>query len=211
MSRGGCSKTREDPERRCIVTGERGGKAGLIRFVVGPEDRIYPDLGDKLPGRGMWCTADRDVLKKAVKKKAFARAAKQQVDIPADLVDQVEEALTQRVVGILSLARKAGLAVAGYEKTKASLQSGQAVVLIQASNGSARGKSKLRPPEGTGGLIETLTSEELGLAFGRENVIHGALAAGGLTTRVVEEAARLQGLRRKHGGDRPARKDTTTT
>lgn len=211
MSRGGCSKTRDEPERRCIVTGEQGGKAGLIRFVLGPEDTVYPDLACKLPGRGMWVTADRSVLDKAIKKRAFARAARKPVVVPADLGDQVEAGLTQRVVGSLSLARKAGLAVAGFEKTKASLVSGQAVALIQASDGSERGKTKLRPPDGPGGLIEVLTAAELGLAFGRESVIHGALAAGGLTTRVVEEAARLQGMRSKHGGDRPARKDTTTT
>ncbi|WP_193143347.1 MULTISPECIES: RNA-binding protein [unclassified Meridianimarinicoccus] len=211
MSRGGCSKTRDEPERRCIVTGERGDKAGLIRFVLGPEDRIYPDLAGKLPGRGIWVTADHEVLDKAVKKKAFARAARQAVNVPRDLVEQVEAGLTQRLVGTLSLARKAGLAVAGYEKTKSFLVSGQAIALLQASDGSVRGKTKLRPPEGPNGLIEVLTAAELGLAFGRESVIHGALAAGGLTTRVVEEAARLQGMRRKHGGDRPARKDTTTT
>ncbi|MEV8467988.1 RNA-binding protein [Fluviibacterium sp. DFM31] len=211
MSRGGGGKTRDEPERRCIVTGERGGKDGLIRFVLGPEDRIYPDLAGKLPGRGIWVTADREVLGKAVKKKAFARAARQSVSVPQDLVEQVEAGLTQRVVGTLSLARKAGLAVAGYEKTKAFLVSGQAIALLQASDGSPRGKAKLRPPEGSNGLIEVLTAAELGLAFGRESVIHGALAAGGLTTRVVEEAARLQGMRRKHGGDRPAWKDTTTT
>ena len=35
------------------------------------------------------------------------------------------------------------------------------------------------------------------MAFGRSHVIHGALLAGGLTTRVVEEAAKLRGLREK--------------
>jgi hypothetical protein len=56
-----------------------------------------------------------------------------------------------------------------------------------------------------------LTAVELGLAFGRERAIHAALAAGGLTTRVVEEAARLAGLRgqpdQQDGGE-TALKDT---
>jgi hypothetical protein len=51
----------------------------------------------------------------------------------------------------------------------------------------------------------------MGLSFGRERAIHAALAAGGLRTRVVEEAARLTGLRVQAGGQeggKAAMKDT---
>jgi hypothetical protein len=114
------------------------------------------------------------------------------------------------VVNLISLARKAGAAVAGYEKVKDWLAKDQAEVLIQASDGSERGKSKLRPPGGSGRYIGCLTARELGLAFGRENVIHGALAGGGLTIRVVDEAAKLSGLRENDGGN-ARRKGTKTT
>ncbi len=113
---------------------------------------------------------------------------------------------------LISLARKAGQAVAGYEKVKDWLIKEQAVVLIQSSDGSERGKSKLRPPPpGRDRFIGVLTANELGLAFGRENVIHGALAAGGLTSRVVEEAAKLRGLRaQEDDGANRRRKGTKT-
>ena len=80
------------------------------------------------------------------------------------------------------------------------LTKGQARVLIQASDGSERGKTKLRAPEGKNGFIGCLTAQELGLAFGRERAIHVALSSGGLTSRVIEEAARLAGLREPVGG-----------
>jgi len=211
MSRGGADKRRDAPERRCLVTGDRGGKAGLIRFVVGPGDIVVPDLLERLPGRGMWVSAERDAIETALRKRVFSRGAKRQVTAPPELVELIEAGLTRRVIELLSLARKSGAAVAGYEKTKAWLVSGEAVVLVQAMDGSERGKAKLRPPDGPDSLIEILTGSELGLAFGRENAIHGALAAGGLTTRVVEEAARLQGMRAMHVGDRPVGKGTTTT
>jgi hypothetical protein len=159
----------------------------------------------------MWLTADREVIATAIRKRAFSRGAKRQVTAPTDLVAVVETGLLRRVTDLLSLARKSGTAIAGYEKVKAWLISGEAKVLIQATDGSERGKAKLRPPSGPDSLIEIMTASELGLAFGRENVIHGALAGGGLTTRVVEEAARLQGMRAQHVGDRPAGKGTTTT
>ncbi len=200
MTRGGRTKDRDEPERRCLVTGESGPKSGLVRFVMGPEGEVVADVLNRLPGRGMYVTADRAAIAKAASKGLFARAAKAPAKAAADLPDQVEAALVRRVTDLISLARKAGEAVTGYEKVKDWLVKGQAVVLIQAFDGSERGKSKLHPPGGEATLIACLSAGELGLSFARERAIHAALAAGGLTTRIVEEAARLAGLRLGAGG-----------
>jgi uncharacterized protein len=200
VTRGGREDDQDGPERRCIVTGETGAKSGLIRFGVGPEGQVVPDILARLPGRGFYVSADRKAIEKAAAKGLFARAAKAPVTVPAGLVDQVEALLSRRVTDLISLARKAGDAVTGFEKVKDWLVKGTAVVLIQASDGSERGKTKLRPPEGENRFIGCLTARELGLSFGREHAIHGALSAGGLTIRVVEEAARLAGLREDVGG-----------
>jgi uncharacterized protein len=198
MTRGGRNSVRDDPERRCIVTGETGPKQGLVRFVVGPGDVVVPDILNRLPGRGMWVTARRSVLDEAGRGR-FSRAARAQVSVPDDLSAQVEAGLLRRVTDGVALARKAGLAVAGFEKVKDLLAKGEAKVLLQASDGSERGKGKLWTPTG-GRFFGCLTASELGLAFGRERVIHAALAAGGLTTRIVEDAARLSGVREDGGG-----------
>lgn len=208
MTRGGRDKDRDQPERRCIVTGLTGGKAGLVRFVVGPEGQVVPDILNRLPGRGMYVTAGRTELEQAARKNPFSRAAKQSVTVPEGLVDEVERQLVRRVTDLVSLARKAGEAIAGFEKVKDWLAAGQAKVLLQASDGSARGKSKLWTPEG-GRYFGCLTRDELGLAFGRESVIHAALSAGGLTERVIEDAARLAGLRAPMGADTPQKEQTT--
>lgn len=199
MTRGGRDKHRLDPERRCIATGVSQPKAGLIRFVVGPDNQVVPDIMEKLPGRGIWVASTRAALDQAVKKKLFARAAKQAVEIPLGLADMVEHQLAHRVTDGIAIARKAGQAVAGYEKVKTMLDKGEAAVLIQASDGSGRGKSKLStPPDGR--YIGCLTANELGLAFGRDHVIHSALAPGRLSKRVVMDATRLKGVRDDIGG-----------
>jgi predicted RNA-binding protein YlxR (DUF448 family) len=209
LTRGGREKDQDEPERKCIASGESQPKAGLIRFCVGPDGMIVPDVMGKLPGRGIYVTADKALIEKAAKKGLFSRAARQPVKVPDGLPDLVERLVTQRVIDMLSLARKAGDAVMGYEKVKDWLVKGTAATLIQASDGSERGKTKLHAPEGKHGFIGVLTAGEIGLAFGRERAIHAALAAGGLRTRVVEEAAKLTGLRAGgHDGGTTAMKDT---
>ncbi|PSL18002.1 RNA-binding protein [Shimia abyssi] len=195
MGRGGRPSDRADgPERKCIATGEISACDTLVRFVVGPENQVVPDVLGKLPGRGMWVSADRDAITKSATKGLFSRASKTKVTASPDLADQVEKQLKRRVIELISLSRKSGHAVTGFEKVKDWLVKEQAEILLQAADGSERGKSKLRPPFG-GSHIDWLTADELGLAFGRQTVIHGALASGGLAQRVVQEAQRLKGVR----------------
>ncbi len=199
MGRGGQPKDRSHgPERKCIATGEVCATSAMVRFVVGPDSQIVPDIAGKLPGRGIWVSATRAAMDKAAGKGLFARSAKQAVKIPDDLTTLVETMLSARVVSLIALMRKGGKSVSGYEKVKDWLSKDVAEVLIQASDGSERGKSKLSTPYG-GSYIGWLTADELGQAFGRQSTIHAALGAGGLCKRVVEEAARLKGLRVSDG------------
>ena len=199
MTRGGAKDDRSDgPERKCIATGEVQPKNGLIRVVAGPDGPGGPGVAVQPQGRGGYVAADADALEKAIAKRLFARGLKAPVMVPEGLAAEVERQIARRVVDLISLARKSGLAVAGYEKVKGWLDTEVAEVLIQAVDGSGRGKSKLSTPH-YGRYIGWLTADELGMAFGRQTVIHAALGSGGLTKRVVEEAQRLKGLRKTDG------------
>ena len=138
----------------------------------------------------------------------FSNAARKAVNVSETLIYDVEKLITERVISLLSLARKSGHAVAGYEKVKSWLSKEAAHVLIQSYEGSTRGKSKLSTPKGVI-FIGWLGSAELSLAFGRETVIHCALASGGITQRVVNEARRLKGLRIVNGDLRVVQKEKT--
>jgi uncharacterized protein len=202
MTRGGRRKDREDgPERRCIVSGDSGPTPGLIRFVVGPGAEIVPDLAERLPGRGLWLTSTREAVQAALKKRAFSRAARASVAAPDDLADRLEALLAARMIDAVALSRKAGLAVTGFEKVKARLKQGSVGAVLEARDGSPQGRAKLRPLAGAAPVVDCLDSGELGLAFGRDFVIHAALDAGGATDRVLRDSKRLSGFR--PGGDAP--------
>lgn len=206
MTRGGRRKDRTGPERRCIALGESGGTDRLVRFVLSPDGHVVPDVAGKLPGRGAWLTARRELVEKAVNRKLFSRAFRQPATVDPDLPDLLERLLAQRLIETISLARRAGAAVTGAEKVKARILSGAAAVLVQASDGAPDGVARLArladaAGEGRIERITLLTAAELGLAFGREFAIHAALDAGGLAARANAEAARLSGFRPGHDLD----------
>ena len=195
------------PERRCLVTRAVRPKASLVRFVVGPDGVVTPDLEERLPGRGMWVSADRQALRQAVDKRLFGRAARRAVTVPDGLVDRIEAMLVRRCIELLGLARRAGLAVAGFEKVRARLRAGDAALLLAAADGSMDGRSKLRALAPELPLVEVLQASQIGGAFGRDHVVHAALARGALTERLSGELARLSGVK---GGATSAHEGTGT-
>jgi predicted RNA-binding protein YlxR (DUF448 family)/ribosomal protein L30E len=181
--------------RRCLVTLEVRPRERLLRFVLDPEGCVRPDLEARLPGRGMWLSADRNVINKAVAKNLFARAARAPACAAADLVDQVERLLTRRALATLGLARRAGQVALGFEQVRQALRAGSAAVLVAASDGAADGRRKLRRLAPDLPLIVAFSSVELGAALGRDSVVHVAVAPGGLAQRLLQDAERLAGFR----------------
>jgi predicted RNA-binding protein YlxR (DUF448 family)/ribosomal protein L30E len=195
-------------ERRDIVSGTVMPENRLMRFVADPDGQVVPDAAAKLPGRGLWVEASKDAVNKAVEKKLFSRAAKAQVTATDDLAARAEKALLNRMVGDLGIARRSGSLLLGFDNVLRGLQSAKPPkLLIEALDGSADGKRKLYAAahrlELNCVVIESLTSAELGLALGRENVIHAAVQPGGLAERLTFDAERLAGFRPKN----PARNE----
>ncbi|MCP1336428.1 RNA-binding protein [Futiania mangrovi] len=183
--------------RRCIATGETRPKAEMIRFVAGPDGTVVPDLAGKLPGRGLWVTATREAVGQAVKRKAFARAAKAQVLAQPDLADLCARLLRERCLALLGQARGAGLVTAGAELVSALLsgpQAGRVALVFHAADGAEDGLRKIAGKARGVPLLRVFTAEELGLALGRESVVHAALIRGGLTDRLLTEARRYAGF-----------------
>jgi uncharacterized protein len=179
-------------DRMCIVTREVREEAELIRFVRSPDGVAVPDLARKLPGRGVWVTASRAKIEEAVKRSQFSRGFGEETKAPADLPDQVGKLLRAQAVASLALSRKAGQALSGFMKVEEALRRGPIAVLLHAPGCGADGVSKLDRLAKPKTLISSLlTSDEMDLAFGRSNVVHAAIAVGGIAEKLVYHLQRL--------------------
>jgi uncharacterized protein len=194
------------PLRRCIVTRTRLPKEQMIRFVVGPDRTLVPDLAARLPGRGIWLSASGDVIEPAGAKgdayrrlaRAFARAARGPVLVPQDLPVVLQAALIRRIGETLGLARRAGQAIAGFEKAREWLRTGRARLVLQASDGSEAERARFLSGAGSSVTVaDPLPGAALGRVFGRDFVVHVAIAPGRLAEVLCIETARLGGLRRR--------------
>jgi predicted RNA-binding protein YlxR (DUF448 family) len=183
-------------ERRCAGTGEALNEDRLVRLALGPQG-LTPDVAAKLPGRGVWVKATREAVGLAAKRGGFARGLKTAVTVPPDLGDQIEAALARRCLDHLGLARKAGALALGFESVSAALSAGKAFLVIEAADGAADGRDKILGLARRGALrvLGCFTSAELGVALGRDRVVHGCLLQERLVRRLAVDLDRLSGFR----------------
>jgi predicted RNA-binding protein YlxR (DUF448 family) len=194
-------------ERLCAATRTVKPVDRLIRFVIGP-DGVVPDVKRKLPGRGLWISADRATLKDAIGKKVFARGFKRDVRVASELVEETERLLVAAAIDALAIAGKSGLVKAGFGKAEAALGREQVTALLHASDAKPDGVSKLksglrqREDAESIAVVTVFTSAQLDLALGRSNVVHAALLAGPASDTFLARFERLERFRTGEAGER---------
>lgn len=194
----GARQRRNDQERQCAVTRRSAPPEELLRFALGPDGVVVPDLKARLPGRGAWVSCARDTVRKAVSTGVFSRAFKCATKAPDDLAEQVDHLLERAALQRLSLANKAGLVICGFDKVSQAVRNG-GVTLLHAEDAAADGCRKLDrlqlaiadEPSPAPAPVRLFNAEQLSLALGRPNVVHAAVKQGGPSRKFLDSVARL--------------------
>jgi predicted RNA-binding protein YlxR (DUF448 family) len=194
--------------RRCILTRMSLPTSRLVRFVVAPDRTVVPDVAEKLPGRGLWLRAERDIIDRACSTQLFARTSGENVVQPTDLSDRLEQLLAARCFDLIGLARRAGQAVSGYEKVRAKLRHkmtrhGVGAILLIASDGPSAAASRMDALTQGAVILQAFDGAEIGAAFGRKRVVYAVIGCGQIADSLVVEMCRLEGLRSTPNSGKP--------
>ena len=192
-------KNATPPMRRCLASGDSQPQAGMIRFVVSPENVVTPDVKGTLPGRGLWVTANRDALQTVIAKRLFNRGAKKQVTVPDNLIEMIVDIYQKRCLSNLSLANRAGHVMAGRDTVKTALHNNPHVVcLVQGHDASPKELDKMAviAKATDTPVIRPLTAAQMGGALGKEHAVHAVLTNGGLATLLRADMEKLDAILR---------------
>ncbi|MEO9969134.1 MAG: RNA-binding protein [Hyphomonadaceae bacterium] len=187
------------PLRQCAASRERLPQAKMVRFARAPDGSVAPDIAQRLPGRGLWIEATRERVDQAIKTGAFSRGFKQQSVPDPALADLVENLLVNRLQSTLGLAKKAGKVILGFDQVRSSLRKQRPGTLLAASDSADDGRNKVyflaKAIYSQVSISGGLTSSELGMAFGRDHVIHGLIEGGPFSRQWRADYRRLTGFR----------------
>jgi len=180
-------------EKRNILTKENMDKSKMIRFVCGPNYEIYPDLAEKLPGRGMWIEANKKALQEVINKKIFNKSCHLDCKIPENFIEEVFSLLKKRVLNSLSFSKKSGDLSLGFDKVK---ENSNPSIIIIASDSGHDGKEKILHTISEKTLvIDYFTGHELQLAFGTDTVVvYACIDHSKMAKKVIEDYSKLLGF-----------------
>jgi hypothetical protein len=194
------------PVRQCALRRKSFREDELLRFVLDPSGHVVPDIKRKLPGRGVWISANYDDVAEAVSRKVFSRGFKTGASADAQLADLTGDLLKKAALQYLSMANKAGLIISGFAKTEKAIKSRNILNLIHAIDAARDGTEKLDrlaravwgPQENARRSVSGFSSTEISTALGKVNVNHAAIADGPAGRTFIRSADRYIGYMGTH-------------
>ncbi len=180
--------------KKCIIKDKFFEKKLMLKLVLSPDGKIILDLNEKLPGKHIWISSERNSLIEAENRNLFSNFFGIKKDENKKILINIISFLKKRIVQRISLARKSSYAICGYEKIKSALFLNKIDLLIQASDGSKKEKNRLKGKFYNKSLIECLKSSEIGVAFGRDYIIHAGILSNGFNEKFKNDVQKLNNL-----------------
>tara|TARA_B100001057_G_scaffold475314_1_gene541968 strand:- start:536 stop:1114 length:579 start_codon:yes stop_codon:yes gene_type:complete len=187
-------KQKINNSKKCVIKGKAFEKKFMLKLVLSPDGKIILDLNEKLPGKHIWISSERNSLVEAESKNLFSNFFGISKDENKKILYSITSFLKKRIIQRISLARKSSFAICGYEKIKSALLQDKIDLLIQACDGSKKEKSRLRGKFYNKFLIECLKSSEIGVAFGRNYTIHAGILSNGFNEKFKNDVQKLNNL-----------------
>lgn len=190
---------RRGPIRTCVGCRETAAPEELVRFVLGPDGSVSPDLRGGAQGRGAWVHPRSSCLGHAAQR-GFSKSWRTEVKTSVErLSGELRAAANRRVAGLLAGAIGAKKVVLGATAVKEELAQGRCELLIVATDARAAVESREVERAVAAGLaVAWGTKAELGAATGRNDVgVVGVLNAG--IARALRQSVELSQIQPKSG------------
>lgn len=198
------SAKRNQPVRKCVLSGERAENDALVRLAMGPDGQVAPDVHGKAPGRGAWIGVDAETLRAAQAKGKLAGKLRHafhadRLVLPENLAEMISAALEKAVLDRLGLEARAGNLICGADKIDMAARCGQVALLLHAQDASADGAGKRdqawrvgEGQEGSGkkGIRLPFDRDMVSAALGRNNAVHIAIIDEKAADRVMHHLGR---------------------
>lgn len=183
--------SREQIERKCILDGTVKPLAELLRFVE-LNNELLPDFNKKLPAKGMYVTANRLSLIKALEKKLFHKVSRHNLRISEDFMENVERLLKQKALDSLNIARKSGALLTGFEKLKEAVKKNKVSFIVEAVDAGLDGKEKVALLAKSIEIFNLFSIDELDKTLNKENTVYVAVLKGDVSGMVYQNLKKYQ-------------------
>lgn len=189
--------------RTCLGCSEEKDKGELVRLVSGPDGAVVIDYKGNLPGRGAYICPKESCVREAFSKRRISRVFKgSRIDGVEEFLFQLMEKVSDRVMSLISLSRKAGKVLDGREAVEKGLGKGKIRILLLADDLSAGSFREITDRCVKAGIryYTYLMKDKMGVLLGKGDRGVVGITDESFSSLLEKEFGRLRSLRRSASG-----------
>ena len=173
-------------------------KDDFIKICLSPDNKLIPDLCDKLPGKSVWLPADKalivDILKKNDLKTYFGVS---KIYSP-DLVSIIEMILRKKILSSISMTKKSGVLAIGLDAIKAKLIQNRHSLIIVALGAKSLANKSYFASENVSIFENLLEQKDLEKSTGKINIKYVGVFSKNFKKTIQVDLNKLKGFIDNH-------------
>jgi len=185
-----------EEEYKCPLSNVVLTQNNYIRFVVSPENIVYPDIYEKLPDLGddkqFYLYCEKSNIENFIK-----YCADKELNIDKDIISNIKNQLLNYSGELLSMANNAGQLTYGFEKVESSFKKKRKGSFITCAKENCSSRVKLENiyrHNNKDKTIDIFNSELLSKSIGRSNPVYVFVEYGGLSRKINVQVNKYHNL-----------------
>ena len=173
-------------------------KDDFIKICLSPDNKLIPDLRDKLPGKSVWLPANKthiaDVLRKEDLKPYFGVS---KIFSP-DLVSMIEMILRKKILSSISMTKKSGVLAIGLDAIKTQLIQKRHCLIIVARGARSLADKSFFVSKNISVFESLLEQKDLEKSTGKINVKYVGIFSKNFKKTIQVDLNKLKGFIDNH-------------
>ena len=170
----------------------------FIKFSLSPDNKLVPDLHDKLPGKSIWATTDKALIECIQERKDVKEHFGVSHVFTNDLLFLIKKILRKKIVNSISLAKKAGYLAIGIDTIKAQLKEKKHCLIIVAKEARSLKNYSFFSSNTISCFENLLYQRDLEKSTGKNNVKYVGILSKNFKKTIQVDLNKLKGFIDNH-------------
>ena len=173
-------------------------KDDFIKISLSPDNRLVPDLRDKLPGKSIWLPANKALITDILRKKDLKSYFGVSEILTPDLVFLIEMILRKKILNSISLAKKAGFLAIGLDTIKTKLIEKNHCLIVVAKGAKSLQRYSVFSSSNVSCFENLLYQKDLEKSTGKNNVKYVGILSKNFKKTIQVDLNKLKGFIDNH-------------
>ena len=173
-------------------------KDDFIKICLSPDNKLIPDLCDKLPGKSVWLPADKALIIDILKKEDLETYFGVSKIFSPDLISIIEMVLRKKIMSSISMTKKSGVLAIGLDAIKTQLVQNRHCLIIVAMGAKSLTNKSFFASENVSIFESLLEQKDLEKSTGKINVKYVGVFSKNFKKTIQVDLNKLKGFIDNH-------------